>query len=186
VAILDADKEGFLRSPRSLIQTIGRAARNANGEVIMYAEKVTAAMRHALDETERRRKLQREYNEQHGITPTSIHKPILEIAPGSPERDYMTVSKVKPGDTASAKDVSERIEMLREQMLEAAESLDFERAAQLRDELRGLQKSLGIETPETAAKGGAYAGGAGSRAYGGSAATTKKRNQTARSKRRMR
>ncbi|MGZ5966844.1 MAG: excinuclease ABC subunit UvrB [Polyangiales bacterium] len=186
VAILDADKEGFLRSPRSLIQTIGRAARNANGEVIMYAEKVTAAMRHALDETARRRKLQQEYNEQHGITPTSIHKPILEMAPGSPERDYMTVSKVKPGDTASAKDVSERIEMLREQMLEAAESLDFERAAQLRDELRGLQKSLGIETPETAAKGGAYAGGAGARAYGGSAAATKKRNQTARSKRRMR
>jgi excinuclease ABC subunit B len=186
VAILDADKEGFLRSPRSLIQTIGRAARNANGQVIMYADKVTPAMRHALDETARRRKLQQEYNEQHGITPTSINKPILEIAPGSPERDYMTVSKVKPGDAANAKDVSERIEMLREQMLEAAEALDFERAAQLRDELRGLQKSLGIEAPETAAKGGAYAGGAGARAYGGSAATTKKRNQTARSKRRMR
>jgi excinuclease ABC subunit B len=144
VAILDADKEGFLRSPRSLIQTIGRAARNARGRVIMYAEKVTAAMRHSIDETARRRALQTAYNEEHGITPQTIVKPILEIAPGSPDRDYVTAPRLRPGE--AAKDVGDRIELVREQMLEAAEALDFERAAALRDELRALQKSAGVET----------------------------------------
>ncbi|MBI2395127.1 MAG: excinuclease ABC subunit UvrB [Deltaproteobacteria bacterium] len=183
VAILDADKEGFLRSPRSLIQTIGRAARNAGGEVIMYADKVTAAMKHALDETARRRTLQQVYNAERGIVPQTIVKPILEMAPGSPERDYVAVPRLKPGEAADPANVHDRLELLREQMLEAAEALDFERAAALRDELRALEKRAGVEAPP--AKGsGAYAGGVGSAAYGGSAATAKKRTRTAVSRRR--
>ncbi len=186
VAILDADKEGFLRSPRSLIQTIGRAARNARGEVIMYADKVTPAMRQSIDETARRRTLQTAYNEAHGITPQTVVKPILEIAPGSPERDFVTVSRLRPGESASSADVSSRVELLREQMLEAAEALDFERAAALRDELKSLQKQAGLEVDAAAPKKGAYAGGVGSSAYGGAptAARAKKNARTAAQRRR--
>ncbi len=186
VAILDADKEGFLRSPRSLIQTIGRAARNARGEVIMYADKVTPAMRQSIDETARRRTLQTAYNEAHGITPQTVVKPILEIAPGSPERDFVTVSRLRPGESASSADVSSRVELLREQRLEAAEALDFERAAALRDELKSLQKQAGLEVDAAAPKKGAYAGGVGSSAYGGAptAARAKKNARTAAQRRR--
>ncbi len=167
VAILDADKEGFLRSPRSLIQTIGRAARNVNGEVIMYADRETNAMKHALSETARRRKLQTEYNEAHGITPQTIIKAIHDIGPGGADRDYVAVPRIKPGDAVAAANLEDRIELLREQMMEAAEALDFERAAALRDELRNVQKQAGVE--EAAGARGAYAGGVGSATYGGAA-----------------
>jgi excinuclease ABC subunit B len=153
VAILDADKEGFLRSPRSLIQTIGRAARNAQGRVIMYADRVTPAMKHAIQETERRREVQREYNTAHGITPETVHRAILDIVTQSGERDYYSV----PGRRAEASerggkggaarlddhDVRERMQALRQEMFLAAENLQFEKAARLRDELRKLQAELG-------------------------------------------
>jgi excinuclease ABC subunit B len=140
VGILDADKEGFLRSPRSLIQTIGRAARNVNGEVIMYADKITNAMSIAIDETTRRRERQRLYNEEHGITPRTVVRAIKSIDPSMGQRDYVAVPSITAGrDAASVKDVAEQVELLRSEMLLAAESLDFERAAQLRDQIRRLE-----------------------------------------------
>jgi excinuclease ABC subunit B len=139
VAILDADKEGFLRSPRSLIQTIGRAARNVNGRVLMYADKTTKAMTYALSETERRRKLQGEYNLEHGITPESTTRSMHAMTPDLGGSDYVTV----PLRTAAeARDASERAEVLRSEMLLAAEQLDFEKAAALRDELVRLEKGI--------------------------------------------
>ncbi|MGE0784965.1 MAG: excinuclease ABC subunit UvrB [Sandaracinaceae bacterium] len=142
VAILDADKEGFLRSPRSLIQTIGRAARNARGEVIMYAESITAAMQHAIDETDRRRALQASFNEEHGITPETVKKALFEMDPSSGGGDWSTVPKVRVEDATSPEDVDAQIEELRAQMLLAAEQLDYERAAELRDEVRLLEDRL--------------------------------------------
>jgi excinuclease ABC subunit B len=139
VAILDADKEGFLRSPRSLIQTIGRAARNVNGRVLMYADKTTKAMTYALSETERRRKLQGDYNVEHGITPESTTRSMHAMTPDLGGSDYVTV----PLRTAAeARDASERAEVLRSEMLLAAEQLDFEKAAALRDELVRLEKGI--------------------------------------------
>jgi excinuclease ABC subunit B len=147
VAILDADKEGFLRSPRSLIQTIGRAARNSRGRVVMYADRMTDAMKFAIGETDRRRSIQQTYNTEHGITPETIKRAILDINPASGQSDYYAVPRgSRPSDQAS-KAVSqtseeerfERIEALRQEMFAAAEGLDFERAARLRDELRRLQ-----------------------------------------------
>jgi excinuclease ABC subunit B len=138
VAILDADKEGFLRSPRSLIQTIGRAARNVNGEVIMYADKVTQAMSVSIEETTRRREKQRAYNEEHGITPRTVVRAIKSFDPSMGQNDYLAV----PGPTngkGELKDLGEQLEMLRSEMLLAAEALDFERAAQLRDQIRKLE-----------------------------------------------
>jgi excinuclease ABC subunit B len=183
VAILDADKEGFLRSPRSLIQTIGRAARNSKGEVLMYADKITPAMKLAMDETARRRKLQHAHNIEHGITPTTVSKPILEMAgAGSAERDYYTVPRLRPDEAASVKDIRERVELVREQMMIAAESLDFERAATLRDELRALQRAAGggpEARPEDAPRG-IYAKGIGSAAYGGSGPKEKPRKASGR------
>ena len=147
VAILDADKEGFLRSARSLIQTIGRAARNVNGRVLMYADRLTDAMKHAISETERRRTLQNAYNVEHGITPETVRKAVLDISPTSGMTDYYAVPKGKAkGEKASAQldesSLAERIEAMRQEMFAAAEQLDFERAARLRDELKAL-KSLG-------------------------------------------
>ena len=142
VAILDADKEGFLRSPRSLIQTIGRAARNVNGEVLMYADRITAAMKYAMDETYRRRDLQRAYNEEHGITPATVVKAILDLSPTSGARDYYAVPKGGPQKTGAptdAADLADRIEALRQEMFAAAESLEFEKAARIRDQLRALK-----------------------------------------------
>ncbi|MBI5515396.1 MAG: excinuclease ABC subunit UvrB [Deltaproteobacteria bacterium] len=167
VAILDADKEGFLRSGRSLIQTIGRAARNLEGTVIMYADTITPSMQNAIDETNRRRELQTAYNVAHGITPTSTRRAIQDLAPSSGARDYVTVStrkKPSKGDRvadAPAPDPSSLQEELRAEMLAAAEALDFERAAALRDELRRLQQ--GAPGPEAAAS----RGGAESRPQGG-------------------
>ena len=141
VGILDADKEGFLRSPRSLIQTIGRAARNSSGEVIMYADRITKAMRYALDETQRRRARQTEYNEEHGITPRTITKAVLEMDPSSGAGDYVVIPILRkgeiPGDPA---DIPARIEELRSEMLLAAEELEFEKAAELRDQIQQLSK----------------------------------------------
>jgi excinuclease ABC subunit B len=153
VAILDADKEGFLRSPRSLIQTIGRAARNAQGRVIMYADKVTPAMKQAIDETERRREVQRKYNEEHGITPETVHRAILDVVTQSGERDYYSVpARRSDGGERGAKggaarldqhEMMERMQALRQEMFLAAENLQFEKAARLRDELKKLQAELG-------------------------------------------
>ncbi|MFK8003041.1 MAG: excinuclease ABC subunit UvrB [Polyangiales bacterium] len=135
VGILDADKEGFLRSPRSLIQTVGRAARNVEGRVIMYADRVTKAMQITLDETERRQKIQAAYNKEHGITPKSVKKRILEIDPSMGTRDYSAVPRGDDDDLP----VEERIEALRAKMLKAAEDLDFERAAAMRDAMKKLE-----------------------------------------------
>jgi excinuclease ABC subunit B len=141
VAILDADKEGFLRSPRSLIQTCGRAARNANGQVFMYADKVTAAMKVAIDETNRRRKLQAIYNVEHGITPATIKRAILDINPASGTSDYYPVQKVTREDAKTAS-AEERIEALKLEMFAAAENLEFEKAARIRDELKLLEEGV--------------------------------------------
>ena len=136
VAILDADREGFLRSPRSLIQTIGRAARNVNGRVIMYADKITPAMKVAMDETERRRRIQADYNEEHGIVPQTVRKSIMELDPSMGLSDYAAVPKVEGADEGP---IEERIEALRAAMYAAAEDLDFETAAQLRDQIKKLE-----------------------------------------------
>jgi excinuclease ABC subunit B len=148
VAIFDADKEGFLRSPRSLIQTMGRAARNVNGRVIMYADRVTAAMKHAMDETTRRRAVQRQYNIDHGITPTTIIRAVMNINPASGTIDYLNVPKLSKEAQASGGadvDVDERLAAMRLEMFSAAENLDFERAARLRDELKKLEALAGVE-----------------------------------------
>ncbi len=151
VAILDADKEGFLRSPRSLIQTIGRAARNSNGQVFMYADRITDAMKYAMEETSRRRKIQTEYNEKHGITPETIKRAILDINPASGQTDYYAVPKKTDGSgkvtkkTADAGELFDRIGAVRQQMFVAAENLEFETAARLRDELRRLQGEAGVK-----------------------------------------
>ncbi|MCU0676696.1 MAG: excinuclease ABC subunit UvrB, partial [Myxococcota bacterium] len=137
VAILDADKEGFLRSPRSLIQTIGRAARNVEGRVIMYADKVTAAMQVAIEETSRRREIQAAYNTEHGITPQTVKKAIFDLDPSMGGSDWSTVSRVEGDDEGLP--TEQRLEALRGQMLQAAEELDFERAATLRDEIRRIE-----------------------------------------------
>jgi excinuclease ABC subunit B len=151
VAIFDADKEGFLRSPRSLIQTIGRAARNVNGRVIMYADNITAAMKQAISETDRRRSVQRAYNEEHGIVPQTIVRAIMNINPASGMLDYLNVPKIAKGATslsggAGEVDVTERIAATRLEMFAAAEKLDFERAARLRDELQKLEAAAGADS----------------------------------------
>ncbi|MBQ0064297.1 MAG: excinuclease ABC subunit UvrB [Firmicutes bacterium] len=138
IAILDADKEGFLRSKRSLIQIIGRAARNAEGKVIMYADHITDSMKGAIDETNRRRKIQIAYNEEHGIVPKTIIKPIHEVV-RSKETKEMTAKYLKK-KKVSKKQKEQMIENITKEMKEAARTLDFERAAQLRDilfELKG-------------------------------------------------
>lgn len=140
VAILDADKEGFLRSARSLIQTIGRAARNVHGEVIMYADTITNAMKIAIDETERRRAIQEAYNAKHGITPATVKRAIHEMTPDAGTRDYVTVSAHKAEElVANTDDKDALLEALRSAMLEAAEALDFEKAAELRDRIRQIE-----------------------------------------------
>lgn len=143
VAILDADKEGFLRSETSLIQTIGRAARNAEGRVIMYADKVTDSMNRAITETERRRAIQSDYNEVHGIVPKTIHKEIRDsieatkIAEEDGEYNLSDISKLK-----DKRDIGDAIIILKSEMMEAAENLEFEKAAQLRDKIMELEKKL--------------------------------------------
>jgi excinuclease ABC subunit B len=142
VAILDADKEGYLRSTTSLVQTAGRAARNVNGEVIMYADRITESMNAALAETERRRATQEAYNRAHGITPESIKKSIREVLGSVYERDYYTVEVAREPEEVyeSTEALEERIKTLEAEMREAAKRLDFERAAELRDRIKALKK----------------------------------------------
>jgi len=143
VGILDADKEGFLRSARSLIQTSGRAARNEGGEVIMYADRVTAAMQYAIDETARRRARQAKYNEEHGITPQTIKKAVLEMDRSTGAGDYVVIPILTKDEASNeALDISARIEELRSEMLLAAEELEFEKAARLRDQVEQLRAKL--------------------------------------------
>ena len=146
VAILDADKEGFLRSAGALIQTSGRAARNVNGRVIMYADAMTASMQRALDEMARRRTRQEEYNRAHGITPASIVKSIDGMLTSVYERDYVTVAEPPPERTfRNPAELEQHVAALDAEMRAAADNLEFERAAALRDEVRGLRKQdLGV------------------------------------------
>ncbi len=154
VAILDADKEGFLRGQTALIQTIGRAARNVNGKVVMYADKMTEAIKGALEETNRRREIQLRYNEEHGITPESIVKGVSDIAeflalesptvPGRRRRGRK-VEGMQPGE------IEKLVVTLEEEMFAAAEELRFEYAAKLRDEIKELRRELQAATPEPAA-----------------------------------
>ena len=136
VAILDADKEGFLRSETSLVQTIGRAARNANGEVIMYADSVTPSMERAITETERRRGIQQKYNKEHGIVPKTIVKDV---------RDIIEIGKKADGDKKisrmSRAEKEAMIKRLTEEMKQAAKILEFEQAAYLRDKINKLRGS---------------------------------------------
>ncbi len=140
VAILDADREGFLRSSRSLIQTFGRASRNAAGTVIMYADSMTGSMREALEETERRRKKQMDYNRDHGIIPQSISKGIDDPLIAVSEADYVTVTGDEDLPAASAGDVRKLISQLRKKMLSLAKDLKFEEAARIRDRISDLEK----------------------------------------------
>jgi excinuclease ABC subunit B len=146
VAILDADKEGFLRSSGSLIQTSGRAARNVNGRVIMYAETMTASMKSAIAETERRRVLQAAYNEEHGITPESVVRAIEDVMSSVYERDYSTPAVREPAETFRTQaELDAEIARLEREMKSAAANLDFERAASIRDTLKSLRtRDLGF------------------------------------------
>jgi excinuclease ABC subunit B len=141
VAILDADKEGFLRSTRSLIQTIGRAARNVDGRVILYADKQTDSIRQTLSETNRRREIQERYNEEHGITPKTIVKRITSIQDSIWEQDYVTVPTEAEvaGERVPAHEIPALVESLRAEMRKAAKALEFEQAAELRDRINALE-----------------------------------------------
>ena len=149
VAILDADKEGFLRSERSLIQTIGRAARNSEGRVIMYADRITGSMERAMAETERRRAKQMAYNEEHGITPQSVSRPVQDIMEGARAEPEQVKGRGKgrraadaPADYAklSPSELAARIRKLEQQMYQHARDLEFEQAAAVRDELHRLKE----------------------------------------------
>jgi excinuclease ABC subunit B len=149
VGILDADKEGFLRSRRSLIQTIGRASRNVDGRVILYGDKKTDSIKAAMDETTRRREIQDVYNKANGITPTSIKKNIAELLESIYEQDYVTVDiseeAVKPAQSKKERErLPEIVSELRDRMYVAASDLKFEEAAELRDQIRRLEKTMGL------------------------------------------
>ena len=142
VAILDADKEGFLRSETSLIQTIGRAARNAEGRVIMYADTITDSMRIAIDETMRRRSMQQQYNEEHGITPTTIKKAVRDLISISKEVAETEDRMMKDPESMSKKELEKLVKDVEKQMRAAAADLNFEMAAELRDKMIELKKNL--------------------------------------------
>ena len=142
VAILDADKEGFLRSATSLIQTVGRAARNVNGQVIMYADRITDSMAKAISETERRRKIQLEYNEKHGITPETVKKAIRDLVRSEAPKDEVDEEPIKVD--INPEEAMKLIKNLERSMLDAAKKLEFEEAAKLRDEIAKLRKELGL------------------------------------------
>jgi excinuclease ABC subunit B len=146
VAVLDADKEGFLRSATALIQTTGRAARNVDGRVIFYAERITDSMRESIDETERRRRIQSAYNEEHGIVPATVAKRIGDAFGSFYARDYVELAVAEEPDSAvEDEDIAARVTELEKEMLAAAEELDFERAAELRDRVAELQRrQLGL------------------------------------------
>lgn len=146
VAILDADKEGFLRSETSLIQTIGRAARNSEGRVIMYADNITDSMRKAIDETDRRRAIQQKYNEEHGITPTTIQKAVRELITITKEIAGEEARFAKDPESMSEGELKKLAEKIEKQMRKAAAELDFETAAELRDKLIELRESMSADT----------------------------------------
>jgi excinuclease ABC subunit B len=150
VAILDADKEGFLRSERSLIQTMGRAARHLNGTAIMYADRVTGSMRRAIDETERRRAKQLAHNESHGITPIGVQKRIKDIIDGVYDHETARLELKAAQNEAryehmGEKDLTREVKRLEKDMFDAAKNLEFERAAELRDQLKRLKERLFIK-----------------------------------------
>lgn len=140
VAILDADKEGFLRSETSLIQTVGRAARNANGKVIMYADKITRSMEATIFETKRRREIQMQYNEEHGITPKTIQKGIRDSIEATKVADEEAIYGIKDSDDVD--EIKANIAALQAEMMEAAQNLQFERAAELRDKVKELEERI--------------------------------------------
>ena len=142
VAILDADKEGFLRSETSLIQTIGRAARNSEGHVIMYADTMTDSMRNAIEETNRRRAIQEEYNKEHNIKPTTIKKAVRDLIAVSKAVAETEVKLQKDPESMSRKELTKLIAQVEKQMRAAAADLNFEQAAQLRDKMIELKKNL--------------------------------------------
>ncbi len=145
VAILDADQEGFLRSETMLIQTMGRAARNVNGEVVLYADKQTDAMERAIEETQRRRRIQQEYNERHGTEPTTIEKPVSETTLPGADGETETTTGETPQDADAA---ARQIETLHQRMQEAADNLEFELAADIRDRIRELREEFDIDTDD--------------------------------------
>lgn len=132
---MDADKEGFLRSERSLIQTIGRAARNTEGEVIMYADELTQSMEKAITETNRRRKIQQEYNEKNGITPQTIKKSVRDTIKATIVEDIQNEYDIK-----GEEDIKAVIEKLTNEMIKHAQNLEFEKAAELRDKIKELEE----------------------------------------------
>ncbi len=142
VAILDADKEGFLRSETSLIQTFGRTARNIAGRVVLYADRLTESMKRAMDETDRRREIQEAYNRHHGITPETVKKAIPDILASIYEADYVTVPMVaeKPEEYVSIFEIPKRVSRLKKEMREAASKLNFEKAAEIRDRIKSLEE----------------------------------------------
>ena len=140
VAILDADKEGFLRSERSLIQTIGRAARNTDGTVIMYADELTESMEKAIHETNRRRKIQEQYNKENGITPKTIQKSVRDSIKVISAEDIGVEYKMEKED-----DVKEVIKKLTDEMLKYASEMEFEKAAELRDKIKELENLLDLK-----------------------------------------
>ena len=142
VAIIDADKEGFLRSATSLIQTVGRAARNAEGHVIMYADTVTGSMKECIDETNRRRKLQMEYNEKNGITPQTIKKAVRDLISISRSIAKSEYELEKDPESMSRDELKKVIDKIEKQMRKAAAELDFETAAMLRDKMIELKRNL--------------------------------------------
>ncbi len=151
VAILEADKTGFLRSERALIQTIGRAARNAGGEVYLYADQVSEAMRRAIDETNRRRRIQEAYNREHGITPKTIEKSVRPLVKPEDYGEEVLAAEVPEDPEAVRAEIAE----LALAMWEASEALDFERAAELRDRIRALEARLkGLALPQAVGAGG--------------------------------
>jgi excinuclease ABC subunit B len=155
VAILDADKEGFLRSERSLIQTIGRAARHINGTALLYADRITDSMRLAMDETERRRNKQSEFNQMHGIIPRSVHKRVKDLIDGVYDMEtaqkQLKAAQVRARyESMNEAQLAKEIRLLEKQMLDAAKNLEFEKAAEYRDEIKKLRSKLfiGFVEPE--------------------------------------
>lgn len=164
VAILDADKEGFLRSERSLIQTIGRAARNADGRVILYADKITGSMKVAIEETDRRREKQEAYNREHGITPQTVARNVGDIIDHTASGDHVTVDIGPDADHLVGSNLKKHIESLKKKMITAAENLEFEEAARLRDEVKSLEAGeLGVKDPTLRPKGRSTGGRGGTR-----------------------
>ncbi len=144
VAVLDADKEGFLRSERSLIQTAGRASRNADGMALLYADRITGSMKRTIEETERRRRIQLEYNQIHNITPVTIKKAVKDALSSIYEKEQQLDMQIAEatasyGDLSSVKDMEERIRMLEQEMRAAAKEQRFEKAAELRDRIKELK-----------------------------------------------